>query len=337
MSIIYTVLIFGIIIFIHELGHFLAARCTGVTVNEFAIGMGPAIWKRQGKRTLYSLRAFPIGGYCAFEGEEEDSEDENSFRKKSVPKRLLICAAGALMNLVLGFAILLSVLAGAEYYSSTTVAAFKEDASSSESGLQVGDRIVKMNGVSIWSDQDIVYEIVRDEDGIIQMEVIRESERVTLPAVRFKIDGEGEKRSIYLDFKVAAVEASVGNALSQAGRKTLSLARSSWSSVGDLITGKIGFNELSGPVGVGQVVGEAAKVGMKNVLNLAAFITISIGMFNLLPFPALDGGRIIFLLIEAVRRKPLNPKWEGYVNAAGLILLFALMILVTAKDIFQLF
>lgn len=337
MSIIYTVLIFGVIIFIHELGHFLAARATGVTVNEFAIGMGPALWKRQGKRTLYSLRAFPIGGYCAFEGEEEDTEDENSFRKKSVPRRLLICAAGALMNLVLGFVILLSVLAGAEYYSSTTVAAFKEEASSSESGLQVGDRIVKMNGVSIWSDQDIVYEIVRDEDGIIEMEVIREGERVTLPAVRFQMKGEGENRSVYLDFKVAAIEASVGNALSQAGRKTLSLARSAWSSVGDLIVGKIGFSELSGPVGVGQVVGQAAKAGAKNVLNLAAFITISVGMFNLLPFPALDGGRIIFLLIEAVRRKPLNPKWEGYVNAAGLLLLFALMILVTAKDIFQLF
>jgi regulator of sigma E protease len=337
LTILYTVLIFGAIIFIHELGHFIAARAAGVKVNEFALGMGPAILKKQGKKTLYSLRIFPIGGYCAMEGEDEDSEDEDSFRNKSVWKRIVICAAGATMNLVLGFAIILGSLAGAQYYSSTTVAAFKELSISNESGLQAGDKIIKMNRTRIFSDQDIVFEAVRDADGVIDMTVLRDGKKVELPGVRFRVTGEGENYSIYLDFKVKAIEASPLSAISYAGARTLSLARNSWVSIGDLFTGKVGLMELSGPVGIGQVVGEAAKVGFTSLLSLAAFISISIGMFNLLPFPALDGGRIVFLLIEAIRRKPVNPKWEGYINMAGLLLLFGLMIVVTFKDVWNLF
>lgn len=337
LSIVITVLIFGVIIFIHEFGHFLAARAVGVTVNEFSIGMGPAIFQKQGKRTKYTLRALPIGGYCAMEGEEEDSEDENSFRNKSVPKRILICIAGPVMNLLLGLLITIGALIGSKYYSSTTVAVFKEDAISMESGLQVGDRIVKMNHLSILSDQDIVLEALRDDDGAIDMVVVRDGERVTLPQVQFAVQGEGEERSLYLDFKVLAVDAGVPSCLSYATRRTISLVRSTWISIGDLITGRAGFSELSGPVGVGQAVGEAAKNGARSLVSLAAFLSISIGMFNLFPFPALDGGRVLFLLIEAVRRKPVSAKVEGIVNLAGLLCLFALMIAVTFKDIWNLF
>ncbi len=337
-TIVLTVLIFGLIIFAHEFGHFITARMTGVKVNEFALGMGPAIWKKQGKETLYALRLLPIGGYCAMEGEDEDSEDVNSFRNKSVPRRILICAAGATMNIILGFVLTLTTFIGEPYYSSKTVAVFNtEDALSQQTGLMIGDEIQKVNGGSIFIANDIVFELLRDDDGVVTMDVIREGKPVHLDAVEFKITGEGAEASLDLDFKVLAEPASVFGAIGQTCGTTVSLVRNTWVSVLDLITGNIGISELSGPVGVGEVVGQAAAIGWQSVVSIAAFISISIGIFNLLPFPALDGGRIVFLIIEGIRRKPINPKYEGWINAAGLILLFGLMIIVTCKDIIGLF
>ena len=338
VTILLTILIFGVIIFIHEFGHFITARMTGVTVNEFSLGMGPAILKKQGKKTLYSLRLLPIGGYCAMEGETEDSEDENSFRSKSVPKRILICAAGAAMNIILGFILMLVTLIGEPYYSSSTVAVFNsEDALSAQSGLMVGDTIKKVNHTTIFTANDIVFELLRDDDGIVSMEVVRDGQTVKLDGVQFKVSGEGNNKSLDLDFKVLAEDASFFGAIGQTWGSTVSLVRNTWVSIGDLITGHIGISELSGPVGVGEVVGQAAAIGWRSLVNIAAFISISIGIFNLLPFPALDGGRIVFLIIEAIRRKPINPKIENWVNTVGLILLFALMIVVTFKDVLGLF
>lgn len=338
ITILLTILIFGIIIFIHEFGHFITARMTGVKVNEFSLGMGPAILKKQGKKTLYSLRLLPIGGYCAMEGENEDSEDENAFRSKSVPKRILICAAGAAMNIVLGFILTLVTFIGEPYYSSSTVAVFNsENALSKQSGLMVGDTIKKVNHTTIFTANDIVFELLRDDDGIVSMEVVRNGETVRLETVQFQVSGEGEEKTLDLDFKVFAEDASFLGAVRQTWGSTISLVRNTWVSIGDLITGNIGISELSGPVGVGEVVGQAAAIGWKSLVNVAAFVSISIGIFNLLPFPALDGGRIVFLIIEGIRRKPINPKIENWVNAAGLILLFALMLVVCFKDILGLF
>ncbi len=337
MTILYTIIIFGLIIFIHELGHFIVAKLCKVTVKEFSLGMGPAILKFRPKETLYALRLFPIGGYVAMEGEMEESEDENSFAKKSVSKRIAICVAGAVMNLILGFSIIAFSLIGVKHYNSTTVAQFKADASTSQTGLAVGDKIVKINKTTIFTDKDIVFEILRDTDGVVDMQVIRDGGRVKLPDVKFTVSGEGEKKDIYLDFMVKAQNPSFFAGIGRAFKETVSLARNSWASIGDLITGKINIMELSGPVGVGQVVGQAAKMGFKSLLSIAAFISISIGMFNLLPFPALDGGRIVFYVIEAIRRKPIPQKYESYINGAGLILLFGLMIVITFKDIFTLF
>ena len=337
-TVVLTVLIFGLIIFVHEFGHFITARMTGVKVNEFSLGMGPALWKKQGKETLYALRLLPIGGYCAMEGEDEDSEDVNSFRNKSVPRRILICAAGATMNIILGFILTLTSFIGEPYYSSKTVAVFNtEDALSQQTGLMVGDEIQKINGGGIYIANDIVFELLRDDDGIVEMDVIREGKPVHLDAVEFKVTGEGAEASLDLDFKVLAEPASFFGAIGQTWGTTVSLVRNTWVSVIDLVTGNIGISELSGPVGVGEVVGQAAAIGWQSVISIAAFISISIGIFNLLPFPALDGGRIIFLIIEGIRRKPINPKYEGWINAAGLILLFGLMIVVTCKDIIGLF
>ncbi|WMJ23640.1 M50 family metallopeptidase [Paludicola sp. MB14-C6] len=337
MTIIYTILIFGIIIFIHELGHFLAARWSGVTIYEFALGMGPAIYKHKGKKTTYSLRLLPIGGYVSMAGEDEECEDENALNRKPIWKRMIIVIAGAFMNLVLGLAIMLSLYATQPIYNSTTVAQFLPNATTQATGLKVGDKIVKINKTTIFSDKDIINEVFRDSDGVVAVKVLREGKKVALPAVKFDKTGEGTKKNINIDFKVKGIKRTVFSAVDQSFKNTLSLARNSWLSVADLVTGKLDIQDLSGPVGVGQVVGQASSQGFKSLLFITAFITISIGMFNLLPFPALDGGRFIFLTIEAIRRKPINPKIEGYVNGAGLVLLLGLMVVVTLKDILGLF
>lgn len=352
MAVIYTILIFGIIIFIHELGHFAVAKLCGVRVNEFALGMGPAIIKKQGKETLYVLRLFPIGGYAAMEGENDNIETEQedvpqipktrseressvSFSDKSVLKRTLICLAGPVMNLILGFVIIGCTLIGTDTFATTTISGFRDNAVTN-SVLQAGDKIVKVNKTSIFTDRDIVFEVLRDDDGIIDMTVLRNGEKIKV-RVPFKVSGEGNEKSLYFDFTVVPEKAGFFNTISRAVCETVSLARNSWTSIGDLIAGKVKFSELSGPVGVGQVVSQAAKLGFTSVVSLAAFISISIGMFNLIPFPALDGGRIVIFLIEAIRRKPLNRKVESYINAVGLAALMLLMVVITFKDVVNLF
>lgn len=337
MAIIYTVLIFGLIIFIHELGHFIAARASKVTVNEFSIGMGPALFKKKVKKTLYSLRILPIGGYVAMEGENDDSEDENAFIKKSVIKRIIICAAGATMNLILGFLLIGSTFIGVDRIGTTTISGFRDDSVSNQYGLMSGDKILKINNSTIFTDRDIVFEIFRDDNGVMPILVLRDNEKVLLEKVTFKVDELDAEKSLYIDFSVKGEDLTIMGGLKSAALETVSIARNSIISVVDLISGKIPFTELSGPIGVGQVVGQVAKTNFKNLINIAAFISISIGMFNLLPFPALDGGRILLLLIEAVRRKRIPVKYEGYINMAGLLMLFTLMIVITFKDIFFLF
>lgn len=337
MSIIYTILIFGLIIFIHELGHFIAARLSKITVHEFALGMGPAIYKFKGPKVTYSLRLLPIGGYVSMEGEDSESEDENAFGKKPIWKRIIVILAGAIMNLILGFIIMLCIYSTQPVYNSATVAEFLPNATTQNSGLQVGDKIVKINKTSILTDRDIIFEALRDSDGIVSMQVVRNGSKKSLSNVKFEVSGEGATKDLRIDFKVLGVKRNVLSAIDYTFRNTVSLARNSWSSIGDLFTGKVGFNELSGPVGVGQVVDQASTQGFKSMMLLTAFITISIGMFNLLPFPALDGGRFVFLLFELITKRKVNPKVEAYVNGIGLLLLLGLMLVITFKDIVKLF
>lgn len=363
MAILYTIIIFGVIIFVHELGHFIVAKLCGVKVREFSLGMGPAIFKKQGKETLYALRLFPIGGYAAMEGEndtieaekkKEDIAGENgeaiqeiieqepvdesrSFSKKNVPQRVAICVAGAAMNLLLGFAIIGCTLIGAKSFATNEVSSFRESSVSSQHGLMVNDKIVKVNKTTIFTDRDIVFEMLRDGDGVYDMQVIREGKRVKLEDVKFAMAEQDGKKTVTFDFVVKSTPANFFNGISRAFSETFSLARNSWTSIGDLVTGKVSVTELSGPVGVGQVVSQAAKIGFGSLLSLTAFISISIGMFNLLPFPALDGGRVVIYLIELIRRKPIKPRVEAYINMAGLALLLGLMVVITFKDIWNLF
>lgn len=330
-------LAFGVIIFIHELGHFIVAKSVGITVHEFAIGMGPRLLSVKRGDTTYALRLVPIGGFVQMEGEDEESGDAGAFCKKKVWQRILVVVAGAVMNVLLGFLILLYLTITQPAMSSTTVAVF-DDAAVSNQMLQVDDRITAVNGTRVHIGNDIVFEMLRDSDGVIDFDVIREGSPVKLKGVVFQTaKAEDGTNLVTLDFKVYSVEKTPLNVMKYAFYWTQGTVREVWVSLLDLITGKYGLSQLSGPVGVTSAIGEAASMGLQSVLMLIALITINIGIFNLLPLPALDGGRLVFLLIEGIFRRPVPQKYEAYIHAAGLIALFGLMIVVTFNDIVRLF
>ena len=346
MKIIIAILIFELIIVIHELGHFIVAKLCGVKVNEFAIGMGPAIIKKKKGETLYAWRALPIGGYCAMEGEDSKSDDERSFNKKSVPKRMAIVLAGIVMNLLLGFILLIIYTAITAPITSTTVSKFeKEDVTSHVTGLELGDEIVSINGMHIFTDMDMSYQFQNDEDGVFEMEVIRNGEKVKLDNVKFDLND----KKLHIDFYVQPIEANFFTVTSYAFRHTVTDGRLIYITLVDMIRGKYKLSDLSGPVGIVNVIGDVIESEtseesgidwrglIEQMLSLASFITINIGLFNLLPLPALDGGRLIFLIIEAIRRKPVPPEKEGMVHLIGMAALLLLMLVVTVSDIIKLF
>ncbi|MCD8095615.1 MAG: site-2 protease family protein [Ruminococcus sp.] len=345
LSIVFAILIFELIIVIHEFGHFIVAKKNGVKVNEFAIGMGPAIFKRKKGETLYALRAFPIGGYCAMEGEDEDSEDERAFNKKSPIRKIAIVIAGIVMNIILGFVLILINTCISGPITSTTVSKFYDDALSHETGLEVGDKIISVNGMRIFTATDISYQFQNDEDGIFDMVVKRDGERVELEDVQFVT----EDGSLYIDFMVKPISLNPLTAMSESFKSTLTYSRLIYISLFDMLRGKYSLNDLSGPVGIVEQIDEvidsqtSEETGIdwlslaQNMLVMGGFISINIGLFNLLPLPALDGGRLIFLLIELVRRKPVNPKYEGMVHFVGMAVLMVLMVVVTVSDVTKLF
>ena len=340
-----AILFFGLIIFIHEFGHFFTAKLNGVTVHEFAIGMGPILFKFQKGETLYSLRLFPIGGFNRMEGEDEASEEEGAFCNKKVWQRIVIVAAGAFMNLLLGF-LLLGVINGTDDLIGTrTVAQFYDDAVSCNYGLQVDDKIIEINGTHIFNSTDLSYAMVRDTDAVFDFVVIRDGEKVKLENVKFGTQEINGRETVIYDFILYGVEKTPWLVIRNTFLDTLSTARIVWLSLFDLVTGRYGLKDLSGPIGtigaISTVVTseQGTPVGEKilTVVEIMAFISINIGVFNLLPIPALDGGRLFFLIIEAIRRKPILPKYEKYVHAAGMILLLALIAVVSVKDIIYLF
>lgn len=331
-TILITILIFAVIIFIHECGHFAAAKLCKVRVNEFALGMGPTLFHFGKGETRYALRLFPIGGFVSMEGEDGGSGDPRAFCNQKVWKRILIVCAGAFMNLVLGFIVVLLMTIPSDRLPSMTVAEFYENASTEATGLQAGDEILRVNGRSIWVDSDLIYTLSTDEDGVVDMVVRRDGEKVELSDVAFTTqDG-----TLVIDFTVQGVPANLPNVLSYSFRKTASIGRLVWIAVGQLITGQSSINELSGPIGTAQAIGQAASAGLSTVMYLFAFITINVGIFNILPVPALDGGRLIFLLFELITRRRIKPEHEAYVHFAGFVLLILLIIFVSYHDIVNL-
>ncbi len=337
-----AILFFGLLISIHELGHFTFAKLFKVKVNEFALGMGPAIFKKKKGDTTYALRLLPIGGYVSMEGEDEESQDENAFNRKKVWQKFIIVAAGAVMNLVLGIAIVATVLSMEQYIGTNKVLYFHENAVSQQTGLQEGDEFLEIDGHRVFSDMDVSFLMSRSDDGVFDMTVRRDGEKVELTGVTFKTEKEDKYTLITYDFVMLGEEPGVLNVIENSFRRTASIARLVWLSLFDLVTGQYGLTDLSGPVGTVNIIADAAagaaqsKEGLITALTLMAFVSINIGVFNVLPLPALDGGRLFFLLIEGIRRKPINPKYEGYIHGAGLILLLLLMLVVTFNDIITL-
>lgn len=335
-----AILFFGLIVGIHELGHFLTAKLFKVKVHEFSLGMGPAIFKKKKGDTQYSLRCLPIGGYVKMEGEDEESEDENAFCKKKWWKKFIIVAAGAIMNLILGLIFVTLLTCMDDLIGTTEIHSFYDNAVSAQSGLEVGDTIKKINGTTIFTSRDLSYCMTRDEDGVYEMVVERDGEKVQLDAVKFerKTDENGNSTIIY-DFIIVGEEKTFFNVISTSFKDTLSIARLVWLTLFDLVTGHYGINDLSGPVGTVSIIANATSeavatgVGFDMIVYIMALITINVGVFNLLPIPALDGGRLFFILIEAVRRKPIPAKYEAYIHMAGLALLMLLMVVITFNDI----
>ena len=413
-----AILFFGFIIFIHEFGHFIFAKIFGVKVNEFALGMGPTILKKQGKETKYALRLFPIGGFVSMEGEEEESDDAGAFCNKKIWQRMIITAAGAVNNIILGVLICILIVAGVgtnqknPLVGTTTVASFAANATSNaEGGLKTGDKILEIDGKHVFSDYDISFLMQRNNTGVFSFVVERDGKKLELPQVRFAIrtggnfsydencvissvssklkkaglkDGDkviavngvkvksntalmeeigkdtdytidftilrdGEEKTVEkvkmatvtaFDFSILGVNRTFSNVVSGAFRYTATMSRMVYLSLFDMLTGKYGINDLAGPIGTVSVIADFAEqsaqtMDWSSMFLIMALITINIGLFNLLPIPALDGGRLFFMFVELIFRKKVPPKYENWIHAAGLILLLVFMAVISASDLWK--
>lgn len=338
-TIIGAILIFSVIIFVHELGHFVAAKAFGVNVLEFAIGMGPAIWKKQGKSTLYSIRAIPMGGFCKMEGEDEDTGTDGAFsRKKPLPK-IVILIAGAAMNILLGFIIVVTVTGVSAArnggIASTVVESVNPEAQAAQF-LQPGDKIVKVNDTTVHIKRDISFELSNAGGGESKVEFIRDGQRYRESFTPMQIKYDDGSVGYVIGFNVAAEKPGILNVLHESVFQTVWMVKLVFVSLGMLLGGKASVSDMSGPVGVVSAMNTAAQSGWLNFLFFAAFLTVNIGVMNLLPLPALDGGRTVFALIELIFRKPVPVEKEGIVHFVGFVLLIALMVFVTWNDIVRL-
>lgn len=350
-TILIAVLTFGILILIHEFGHYIFARIFHVTIKEFSIGMGPKLLWYDSKKTgiRYTIAALPIGGFVSMAGEDGESNDPNSFDKKPAWQRFIITAAGATINILAGFlamAILCSIPSndGKTPLGSTVVHSFEQSDqlthSSAEYGLRVGDKILEVNGKNVTILDELSYEIMRHGDAPIDLLVERtvdeKKETVLLEDVVFPTAVEQEQTFGQMDFKVWGIEQTTGSVLSYAFQKSVLIVRMCWESIFDLITGRYTLAAVSGPVGISSAIGDAAERGISPLLYIVALISINLGVMNLLPIPALDGGRLLCLLIEMITRKKLPAKVESLIHGVGLLLLLGLSVVIMFKDIFQL-
>ncbi|MBQ2537913.1 MAG: RIP metalloprotease RseP [Ruminococcus sp.] len=449
------VLLFEFIIFAHEFGHFITAKKSGVQVNEFALGMGPKLFGFKKGETQYSLRLFPIGGYCAMEGEDAESDNPRAFTNAKIWKRMIIIVAGAFMNFVVGLLLMFVVLVQQPSFESTIISGFAPNAFTASSGLEVGDKIVGINGYPVWNIKDLqfaiqtmqcksvdpdslevykedcanlpvrtfvelvnndekyygakltdeeyseLYQILLKSAAPIQaattkeeaydaakasidllyaykdinktekytypeiekrderfrytadVEVERNGEKLTLEGVQFYTEYKSEEAAkekntketvVRYDFSVEPIEKNFGTVLGQTVSQTASLAKTVWQSIVMLVQGRFSFTDLSGPVGITKAVSMAASEGLKinfmsavnNIIFIMALITVNLGVVNLLPFPALDGGRFVMLVIEAIIRRPLPRKFEYIINGVGLALLLIFIAVISVKDVWQL-
>lgn len=332
LYILLAIFAFGVLIFIHELGHFLTARACGVKIYEFALGMGPRIFGFKGKGgTDYNLRLFPIGGFVSMKGEDEEAEGEDSFSNKKAWQRFIIVAAGAAMNILLGVCITFCLVI-ANPIGSTVVADFAEGATSAQ-WLKTGDKIISVNGSRVHTDSELSYEILHDGFEPIDVVVERGGERVTLEDVVFPTKAVSGMLYGSPDFRVLEEQKTVLSVLSHTCFRSISTVKMIWESLLDLVLGRVGVDAVSGPVGAAGAITDAAKSGATQFFYLISILTMNLGVFNVLPLPALDGGRLMFILFEMIFRRKVPEKFEGMVHFIGIVLLLGLMVLITFKDI----
>ena len=361
ITILAALLVFSAVIAIHEFGHFAVAKLCGIQVNEFSIGMGPVLWKKNHKGTQYSLRALPVGGFVALEGEEspesQQAEVNHAAQEQPAPEteapvqptgiplneapvwqRALVMVAGAVMNFVLGFVVLVVLIAAQnEPITSKTIYAIQDGALCGQTGLQAGDKVLAVNGRRCFVANDILYELVRTRSYSADFTVLRDGQKVQLPGVQFDTwqDEQGETH-MSIGFSVYGLEKTPGNVLREAGNSVLYYGRIVFTSLVDLVRGRESINNLSGPVGIVSAIGQAASYGWQDLLELLALITVNLGILNLLPFPALDGGKVVFLVIEGVTGHAVPEKLQSVLTLATFGLLFGLMLFATYNDILRL-
>lgn len=339
-----TVIVFGVLIFVHELGHFIFARIFGVRVNEFAIGMGPKLFSHRSKKsgTLYSVRVLPIGGYNSMEGEDGEAEGEGAFCSKPVWQRMIIIAAGAFMNILLGFLIMLIIVLSTKQYVSSVIDVFVKEEGMTENpteycGLMSGDKILKINKTRVHVADEISYAIFNEGGQPVSVTVLRNGERLVIENVPFPT---GETEGIVYgmrNFYFKTEPKNLVNTVKHTFYGSINSITQIVDSLKGMITGRYGFKDVSGPIGVGEALGEAAKLGMSTLLTLTVLLAMNLGVFNLLPIPALDGGRLVFLIVEAIRGKPLPKDVEATVNGVGMMVLLGVVAVVAFKDIFMIF
>lgn len=342
-----TVLVFGILIFIHEFGHYIVARKFGVGVIEFAIGMGPKLYTWKGKYNDFSIRAIPIGGFVNMVGEYDDEiPEEHAYKiplnSRPVWKRMLIVLAGPFMNLLLAFAVMAVLVSTGSVIASTVVGEFTENSASDDYGLKLNDKIIEVNGKRVYCYNDMSYKILSDGIEPVDLVVLRDGKEVVLDDVRFGIQTDEGVSFGRIDFKVYAKEKNVPNVLYESFFQSVSTVYMTVDSLVDTFTGRYGMEAVGGPIAIGgeisDTIEQSASFGqtVQQIASLLVMISVSLGVFNLLPIPVLDGGRLLFYVIEAIRRKPMNPKIEQNISVAFTMMLFALMIFVAFKDVSKL-
>ena len=373
-----TIVIFLVLITLHEFGHFIMAKSVGVKVLEFAVGMGPAIFKRQKGETLYSIRIFPIGGYCRMEGEDEETDDQRAFCNQKLWKRFIVVAAGAILNVILGFVIFIVIVFSQDQVQLPVVDTIDARSNLAQSGVLPGDEIIRIDGKKVHFYRDIpLYTSTLDANSEIDIRVKRDGQQYDYKlqpvlnevTYQFTEDGinvidvmngqteerfieygpgereqyaeyigkEAQSRQYILGFHPKQEDLTVLNVLSESYHNTGFVVRLVYSALGQMITGQTGIDQMSGPIGIVSEVNTAVNSGSSvNVLSIMALLTISLGIFNLLPLPALDGGRLFFMIIELIRRKPIPPEKEGMVHAIGLLLLLLFALVISFNDILKL-
>ncbi len=333
--VILAILAFGFLVIVHEFGHFMAAKAAGVRVLEFWVGMGPAVWHRKVGETEFKLCILPFGGACVMDGEDEETNRPGSLSSAPIGWRALILAAGALMNFLIGFLIVLIIYLPVNTTATRTIESFADGfPSQGETMLMEGDRIVSIDGFRIFRNADISTALSRGDDTNYTIAVVRDGEKIKLTDVPLEVAEYDGVQRYGIDFSVK--ELGIVGKLREAACLSVDYARLVWVSLGDLVTGKVGMDQMSGPVGVTDVLVQTAQSSMQSFFLLVAFISINLGVMNLLPIPALDGGRLLFVLIELIARRPVPRRYEGYIHFGGFAALMLFMLYITWQDIVRL-